>query len=141
MEYEEDAACRMNADGSSGGRVFFDENNNLIDSDPIEAVVLSVFLIGLAALLIVTQNDLMPERPAAERADIGEKRPFFSKETACGLLLILLVALMACIFSTLVSAQLAALIANKVKPKTLNITVGVVLLILGIVMLVLHSFF
>lgn len=32
MEYEEDAACRMNADGSSGGRVFFDENNNLIDS-------------------------------------------------------------------------------------------------------------
>ena len=46
-----------------------------------------------------------------------------------------------CIFSTLVTAQLAALIANKVKPKTLNITVGVVLLILGIVMLVLHSFF
>ena len=46
-----------------------------------------------------------------------------------------------CIFSTLVSAQLAALIANNVKPKTLNITVGVVLLILGIVMLVLHSFF
>ncbi|CDD09065.1 unknown [Clostridium sp. CAG:349] len=35
----------------------------------------------------------------------------------------------------------AALIANKVKPKTLNITVGVVLLILGIVMFVLHSFF
>lgn len=35
----------------------------------------------------------------------------------------------------------AALIANKVNPKTLNITVGVVLLILGIVMFVLHSFF
>ena len=50
-------------------------------------------------------------------------------------------AMITCIFSTLVSAQLAALIANKVKPKTLNITVGVVLLILGIVMLVLHSFF
>lgn len=45
-------------------------------------------------------------------------------------------AMITCIFSTLVSAQLAALIANKVKPKTLNITVGVVLLILGIVMLV-----
>lgn len=50
-------------------------------------------------------------------------------------------AMITCIFSTLVTAQLAALIANKVKPKTLNITVGVVLLILGIVMLVLHSFF
>lgn len=49
-------------------------------------------------------------------------------------------AMITCIFSTLVSAQLAALIANKVKPKTL-ITVGVVLLILGIVMFVLHSFF
>ena len=33
MEYEEDAAYLMNADGSSGGgRVSFDENNNLIDS-------------------------------------------------------------------------------------------------------------
>ena len=33
MEYEEDAACLMNADGSSGGgRVSFDENNNLTDS-------------------------------------------------------------------------------------------------------------
>ena len=46
-----------------------------------------------------------------------------------------------CIVSTLISAQIAAAIATRVKPKTLNITVGAVLVILGITMLVLHVFF
>ncbi len=36
VEYMEGAACLMNADGSSGGgRVFFDENNNLTDSGEV----------------------------------------------------------------------------------------------------------
>ena len=80
-------------------------NNNLIDSDPIESLVLAVFLLALAALLIVSQNTLTPEGSASvKRADGGEKKPFISNETVCGLLLILLVALMACIFSTLDNA-------------------------------------
>lgn len=36
MEYEKGAACLMNADGSSGGgRVYFDEDGNLIDSGDV----------------------------------------------------------------------------------------------------------
>lgn len=36
MEYEEDAAYLMNADGSSGGgRGYFDENNSLVDSETV----------------------------------------------------------------------------------------------------------
>ena len=50
-------------------------------------------------------------------------------------------AMFVCILSTLISAQIAAAIATRVKPKTLNITVGAVLVILGITMLVLHVFF
>lgn len=50
-------------------------------------------------------------------------------------------AIVTCVFSTLVSAQIAAVIANKVKPKTLNVTVGVVLMVLGVIMLILHTFF
>lgn len=41
-------------------------------------------------------------------------------------------ALVVCIVSTLVFAQIAALIANKAKPKTLNRITGVILVILGI---------
>lgn len=47
-------------------------------------------------------------------------------------------AMITCIFSTLVSAQLAAVIANKAKPRTLNLVTGIILLLLGIVMLVIH---
>lgn len=41
-------------------------------------------------------------------------------------------ALVVCIVSTLVFAQIASLIANKAKPKTLNRITGVILVILGI---------
>lgn len=41
-------------------------------------------------------------------------------------------ALVVCIVSTLVFAQIAALVANKAKPKTLNRITGVILVILGI---------
>ncbi len=47
-----------------------------------------------------------------------------------------LAALIVCIISTLVFAQVAALIANKAKPKTLNRITGAILVILGIVILV-----
>lgn len=41
-----------------------------------------------------------------------------------------------CVGATLVSAQVSAIIANKVKPKTLSYVTGGVLLILGIVMII-----
>ena len=45
-------------------------------------------------------------------------------------------ALTVCIISTLVFAQLAAVIANKAKPETLNRVTGAVLVILGIAIFV-----
>ncbi len=41
-----------------------------------------------------------------------------------------------CVASTLISAQISAIIANKSKPKTLSIVTGVVLVVLGIIMIV-----
>ncbi len=44
--------------------------------------------------------------------------------------------LILCVVSTLVWAYLAAVIANKAQPKTLNRATGIVLVVLGIVVLV-----
>ena len=50
-------------------------------------------------------------------------------------------ALVYCIASTLLWAQIAARFANKAQPKTLNRATGVVLVLLGVVILVVNTFF
>lgn len=50
-------------------------------------------------------------------------------------------ALVYCMASTLLWAQIAARFANKAQPKTLNRATGVVLVILGVVILVVNTFF
>ena len=50
-------------------------------------------------------------------------------------------ALIYCMASTLLWAQIAARFANKAQPKTLNRATGVVLVLLGVVILVVNTFF
>ena len=50
-------------------------------------------------------------------------------------------ALVYCMASTLLWAQIAARFANKAQPKTLNRATGVVLVLLGVVILVVNTFF
>lgn len=79
-------------------------NNNIIRSEIIEAVILSVFLAALVWLLIKSKP--VNENASAvtgEKEDGGNSEKS-SKGTALGLLLILLVVLMTCIFSTLDNA-------------------------------------
>ena len=44
-----------------------------------------------------------------------------------------------CMLSTLIFAQIAAFLANKAKPETLNRVTGVILVILGIVMIIVNK--
>lgn len=75
-------------------------NNNIVHSEMIEAVILSVFLIALVALLIKSKP--MVENSSAQAGD--DEVSGNSGTIILGLLLILLVVLMTCIFSTLDNA-------------------------------------
>lgn len=79
-------------------------NNNIVHSEMIEAVILSVFLIVLVCLLIKSKP--VNENASASTGDEEVRNSFKenTKVTTSGLLLILLVALMTCIFSTLDNA-------------------------------------
>ncbi len=78
-------------------------NNNIIHSEMIEAVILSVFLIVLVALLIKSKP--MGENASSQgNEEVRENFKESPKSTTLGLLLILLVVLMTCIFSTLDNA-------------------------------------
>ncbi len=52
-----------------------------------------------------------------------------------------LVCLTVCVLSTLIWARIAALFANKVTPKVLNLTMGIVLSILGVIMIAFNYLF
>lgn len=79
-------------------------NNNVIRSEMIEAVILSAFLIGLVCLLI--KSEPMGENASAQAVDEEVSKNFEEspKGAILGLLLVLLVMLMTCIFSTLDNA-------------------------------------
>ncbi|MGN0180682.1 MAG: LuxR family transcriptional regulator, partial [Monoglobaceae bacterium] len=79
-------------------------NNNIIRSEVIEAVILSVFLIVLVCLLIKLK--LVGENASAAAGDekVSDNFEGSPKGTTLGLLLVLLVAMMTCIFSTLDNA-------------------------------------
>ena len=79
-------------------------NNNIIHSEVIEAVILSAFLIVLVALLIKSKP--MVENASAQAGDeeVSENFKESREGATLGLLLILLVVLMTCIFSTLDNA-------------------------------------
>lgn len=86
-------------------------NNNLIHSDLVEIIILTLFLLGLAAFLLQTEHTVEPQAarlidtPAGSGVVGSEKFAVRkSKETITGILLILLIALMTCIFSTLDNA-------------------------------------
>ena len=82
-------------------------NNNLVRSDTVQAVVLSVFLLLLVLLLIKNERDFCKQdeaqADAPEKDEKGNKNEIV-KGTTVGALLILLVALMTCMFSTLDNA-------------------------------------
>ena len=84
--------------------------NNLIRSTFVEVLVFSFFLLALAALLLKTERAVEAETASADAsaqsdaADTGKFTIRKSRESAPGILLILLVAFMACIFSTLDNA-------------------------------------
>lgn len=79
-------------------------NNNIVHSEMIEAVILSAFLIVLVALLIKSKP--MGENASAQAGDekVSDNFEGSPKGATLGLLLILLVVLMTCIFSTLDNA-------------------------------------
>ena len=85
-------------------------NNNLVHSDLIEMVILSIFLLGLVVLLVKTEQTLdVPVSSAGGTIEggavtTGKFAAHRSNEAITGVLLALLVALMACIFSTLDNA-------------------------------------
>lgn len=86
-------------------------NNNLIQSDLAEIIILSLFLLGLVAFLLQTEHTVEPQAARLIDTPVGsgavESEKFAvckSKETITGILLILLIALMTCIFSTLDNA-------------------------------------
>ena len=86
-------------------------NNNIIHSNMAEIIILSLFLLGLAAFLLQTENTVELQEaqvinPSA-RSGAAENEKLLirkSKKTITGILLILLVSLMTCIFSTLDNA-------------------------------------
>lgn len=96
-------------------------NNNLINSDTIEAVVLSAFMLVLICLLSITWQDRNPETSADDSSCIdytyagngisgnnglpeNNDTSHSLKALVPGLLMILLIVLMTCIFSTLDNA-------------------------------------
>ncbi|MGN0339414.1 MAG: LuxR C-terminal-related transcriptional regulator [Lachnospira sp.] len=96
-------------------------NNNLVNSDTIEAVLLSAFMLVLICLLSITWQERNPEIPAYDSSGInctyagngisGNNGLPDSKDTSHrlkalvpGLLMVLLIVLMTCIFSTLDNA-------------------------------------
>ncbi len=79
-------------------------NNNIIRSEMVEAVILSASLIVLAALLIKSKPIGENASAHAEDEKVSDNFEESPKSTALGLLLILLVVLMTCIFSTLDNA-------------------------------------
>lgn len=79
-------------------------NNNIISSEIIEAVILSVFLLVLVWLLIKSKpniENILDLTDDKKSDNITEKS---TKGTAVGILLILIVVMMTCIFSTLDNA-------------------------------------
>lgn len=82
-------------------------NNNLVRLEIAEAVILSVFLLLLVLLLIKNdrlsckQDETQADAPAKDEKSSGKE---IGKGTVVGILLILLVVLMTCIFSTLDNA-------------------------------------
>ena len=96
-------------------------NNNLINSDTIEAVVLSAFMLVLICLLSITWQERNPEIPADDSSGINctyagnrisgnnglpdnNDTSHRLKSLVPGLLMVLLIVLMTCIFSTLDNA-------------------------------------
>ncbi|MGN0518505.1 MAG: response regulator transcription factor [Acutalibacteraceae bacterium] len=86
-------------------------NNNFVNMETVEAVILSIFLLVLVFLLIKTeqihtgydeQHEVEPIRADTEKSKSGSGEK--SNRTSAGILLILLVVLMTCIFSTLDNA-------------------------------------
>lgn len=80
-------------------------NNNLVNSDTVEAGILSVFLPVLVFLLVkAEQSGSEQKEDKAALAQTDKSQSGASQkttQTAAGLLLILLVVLMTCVFSTL----------------------------------------
>lgn len=91
----------------AGGILLQYINNNLINIEIAEAVILSVFLAVLSVLFIRTRHvfrvELMGEEKTLSKALEKTNGPIQKKITT-GLLLVFLVALMACVFSTLDNA-------------------------------------
>ncbi len=86
-------------------------NNNIIHSNMAEIIILSLFLLGLAAFLLQTENTVELQEAQVINPSVGsgaaENEKLLirkSKKTITGILLILLVSLMTCIFSTLDNA-------------------------------------
>ena len=81
-------------------------NNNTVNIEIAEAAVLSVFLALLYLLMRRTQQKYLDcaQAPEQESGDQNEDTAALRKRLAAGLLLALLVALMACVFSTLDNA-------------------------------------
>ena len=86
-------------------------NNNIIHSNMTEIIILSLFLLGLAAFLLQTENTVELQEAQVINPSVGsgaaENEKLLirkSKKTITGILLILLVSLMTCIFSTLDNA-------------------------------------
>lgn len=77
-------------------------NNNIIRSEIIEAVILSAFLTALVWLLVKSKP--VNEKASAVIEEVSDTSKENPKGTVLGLLLILLVVLMTCIFSTLDNA-------------------------------------
>ncbi len=81
-------------------------NNNLVHSETAQAVIISVFLLLLVGLLIKNdrdfckQDEARADAPAKDNMNTGK----IGKGTVAGALLMLLVILMTCIFSTLDNA-------------------------------------
>lgn len=88
-------------------------NNNLVPSEAIEAIILSVFLIVLVLMLMKQErtygkNSIQNKSEAvltgAENVKNDKEKSRGAKGNTAGLLLILLVILMSCVFSTLDNA-------------------------------------
>ena len=77
-------------------------NNNFVNRETVEAVILSIFLLILITLLVKTgQRSEYDEQNGNETILTDSQK---SKRAVAGILLILLVVLMTCIFSTLDNA-------------------------------------
>lgn len=78
-------------------------NNNLVNSETAEATILSIFLLILVFMLIKTGQDYGKNNEKSKDESVLTYAQN-AKKTAAGILLILLVVLMTCIFSTLDNA-------------------------------------